>query len=68
MTIRYVRMLVWYVRPRLRWPNIDFISATPSLTIYSEAHEFLMRRESWSKPYMLAAVNMMLFGRCLDLP
>ena len=23
------------------------LSATPSLTIYSEAHEFLMRRESW---------------------
>lgn len=43
-------------------------SATPSLTIYSEAHEFLMRRESWSKPYILAAVNMMLLGRCLDLP
>ena len=42
--------------------------ATPSLTIYSEAHEFLMLRESWSKPYILGAVNMMLFGRCLDLP
>jgi hypothetical protein len=42
-------------------------SATPSPTTYSEAHEFLMLRESWSKPYMSVAVNMMSFGRCLDL-
>ena len=42
--------------------------ATPSPTIYSEAHDFPMLRESWSKPYMSAAVNMMLFGRCLGLP
>ena len=42
-------------------------SATLSLTIYSEAHEFLMGRESWSKPYILAAVNMMLLGGYLDL-
>ena len=43
-------------------------SASSSLTIYSEAHEFLMRRGSWSKPYILAAVNMMSLGPCLDLP
>jgi len=42
--------------------------ADPSLITYFEAHEFSMPRESWLKPYMLVAMNMMLLVRCPSLP